>query len=439
MGRTLISLYRERRTMKNIALLSLLTLASTRTSTISWNGKCVRDSGSRLLPTLPRTDLTFPSLTPAKCMEACQDQGFLFAGVQYGHECWCGNDAPPEDRIVDMAECDYSCSGDSSQTCGGYWRMNVYKIAAGLALIISGGSPIDSAGISVEVFVPSTGQHCQLPSLPGGPRSDHSINDRTICGGGVYNVYSASRRSCLTLNSNGNWLETTSLLEQRYHHSSWASPSGLILMGGRGSKRTTEKIEADGTSTYSFELKYDIDLACSINLGSTVVITGDRHDQTRVTQYSEAGFSRDLPQLQQGRYNHGCSYFNNQDGTRTLLVSGGYGLGEDNFNNYLLSSTELLVESASTWVYSGELPSPGRVHLRGINIDDKILMTGGYTTGDDSIISDEILEFDSLTGQWKIVDRMIQTRGAHAMAAIDFDPGLCTNPPTTEPPTTAEG
>merc|ERR1711902_458916 len=309
------------------------------------------------------------------------------------------------------------------------------------ALIISGGYPLDSAGISVEVFVPTTGQHCQLPSLPGGRRSDHSVNDRTICGGGVYNVYSASRRSCLTLNSNGNWLETTSLLEQRYHHSSWASPSGLILMGGRGSKRTTEKIEADGTSTYSFELKYDIDLACPINLGSTVVITGDRHDQTRVTEYSEAGFSRDLPQLQQGRYQHGCNYFNNQDGTRTLLVSGGYGLGEDNFNNYLLSSTELLVESASTWVYSGELPSP-RGYLRGINIDDKILMTGGYTkgwigTGDDSIISDEILEFDSLTGQWKIVDRMIQTRGAHAMAAIDFDPGLCTNPPTTEPPTTA--
>merc|ERR1711953_394785 len=122
MGRTLISLYRERRAMKNITLLSLLTLASTGTSTISWNGKCVRDSGSRLLP----THLRFPYLTPAKCMEACQDQGFLFAGVQIGLECWCGNDAPPEDRIVDMAECDSSCSGDSTQKCGGAWRMNVY-------------------------------------------------------------------------------------------------------------------------------------------------------------------------------------------------------------------------------------------------------------------------------------------------------------------------
>ena len=33
------------------------------------------------------------------------------------------------------------------------------------------------------------------------------------------------------------------------------------------------------------------------------------------------------------------------------------------------------MDSASTWVYSGELPSPRR-DLRGTNIDDKILMTG---------------------------------------------------------------
>ena len=43
----------------------------------------------------------------------------------------------------------------------------------------------------------------------------------------------------------------------RWDHSSWAAPSGLILMGGTGSKRTTEKILEDGTSSYSFELKYD--------------------------------------------------------------------------------------------------------------------------------------------------------------------------------------
>ena len=42
----------------------------------------------------------------------------------------------------------------------------------------------------------------------------------------------------------------------RFEHASWASPSGLMLLGGSHSKKTTEKIQENGTSTYSFELKY---------------------------------------------------------------------------------------------------------------------------------------------------------------------------------------
>merc|ERR1712061_877358 len=128
--RTLISLYRERRTMKNIALLSLLTLASTGTSTISWNGQCVRCATCRFQIQIPTIgpDLKIPPMSPVQCGKICKHQGFLFAGVQYGQQCWCGNDAPPKDKIVDMAECDFRCSGDSTQRCGGAGRKNVYRI-----------------------------------------------------------------------------------------------------------------------------------------------------------------------------------------------------------------------------------------------------------------------------------------------------------------------
>ena len=47
---------------------------------------------------------------------------------------------------------------------------------------------------------------------------------------------------------------------------------------------------------------------------------------------------------------------------------------------------------------------------------------GGY---DGSSLSDEILEFDPLTGQWKLVDRMIQARVYHAVSVINFESGLC--------------
>ena len=33
---------------------------------------------------------------------------------------------------------------------------------------------------------------------------------------------------------------------------------------------------------------------------------------------------------------------------------------------------------------------------------------------------DDILEFDPLTGQWNLVDRMIRSRAAHAVSAVNY-------------------
>ena len=58
---------------------------------------------------------------------------------------------------------------------------------------------------------------------------------------------------------------------------------------------------------------------------------------------------------------------------QTMLVTGGW-TGSD-----FLSSTELLVGTASSWVLTGDLPSP-RYGLRGANIDNRVIMTGKYFT-----------------------------------------------------------
>ena len=106
------------------------------------------------------------------------------------------------------------------------------------------------------------------------------------------------------------------------------------------------------------------------------------------SEYSEDGYMRELPQLLQGRYRHGCSYFENEEGTKvdidsnscgviifqTFLVTGGLyddGHGSTTF----LSSTELLVENSAKWIYSGELPTP-RTGPRVANIDQRVIMTG---------------------------------------------------------------
>ena len=54
---------------------------------------------------------------------------------------------------------------------------------------------------------------------------------------------------------------------------------------------------------------------------------------------------------------------------QTMLVTGGYD------GSAPLSSTELMVGTASAWVFTGELPSP-RDGLRGATIDNMVLMTG---------------------------------------------------------------
>ena len=132
--------------------------------------------------------------------------------------------------------------------------------------------------------------------------------------------------------------------------------------------------------------------ACSINIGQTLLLTGGTYSLNRVSEYSEDGYLRDLPQLLQGRRNHGCSYFENEEGTKvdidsnscgviifqTFLVTGGY--YEDNDYNDL-SSTELLVENSAKWIYSGVLPTP-RDRLRGANIDQRVIMTGNKYNND---------------------------------------------------------
>ena len=99
---------------------------------------CVQDSHSRLLPTGLRAASLMKALTPTRCIKACQKEGFSFAGVQAGKECYCGNTAPPEDKIVDMMECSSPCSGDSSLKCGGVWRMGVFKTAGIMSQYIVG-------------------------------------------------------------------------------------------------------------------------------------------------------------------------------------------------------------------------------------------------------------------------------------------------------------
>ena len=126
-------------------------------------------------------------------------------------------------------------------------------------IIVTGGNPTQTAGVSVEVFNPHTYHSCSLPDLPGEVRYSHSLCRDLLCGG----QSSSSRRSCLKLNPlRGVFNHTSvSLVEERANNLCWdveGEGGQTLLVGGTYSGRTTELVSSDGLSTSAnFSLQYD--------------------------------------------------------------------------------------------------------------------------------------------------------------------------------------
>ncbi|KHN99556.1 Carbohydrate-binding WSC, subgroup [Metarhizium album ARSEF 1941] len=71
-------------------------------------------------------NLDASTFTTKKCLAACEKQGFPFAGVEFGKECWCGVVLANDTAQVDGSQCNMPCQGDSSDTCGGRGRLNLW-------------------------------------------------------------------------------------------------------------------------------------------------------------------------------------------------------------------------------------------------------------------------------------------------------------------------
>jgi len=70
--------------------------------------------------------------TPQRCIATCRARGFAFAGVQYGESCLCGNS---HGRYGASTACNYACTGDRTQACGGYNANSVYSTGLAVAAV----------------------------------------------------------------------------------------------------------------------------------------------------------------------------------------------------------------------------------------------------------------------------------------------------------------
>jgi hypothetical protein len=81
---------------------------------------CFTDNSTRALPAFLMTT----GATVETCIEAARTAGYKFAGLQYGIQCFAGNEVGYQ--VADDDACNMPCDADRSEICGGAWHNSVY-------------------------------------------------------------------------------------------------------------------------------------------------------------------------------------------------------------------------------------------------------------------------------------------------------------------------
>ncbi|CAG8958428.1 hypothetical protein HYFRA_00011105 [Hymenoscyphus fraxineus] len=84
---------------------------------------CYTDNGDR---TLAGANSAAATMTVESCIAFCIGRNFAYAGVEYGSECYCGNTIAASATQATAGDCNMPCAGNSTETCGGGNRVNVY-------------------------------------------------------------------------------------------------------------------------------------------------------------------------------------------------------------------------------------------------------------------------------------------------------------------------
>ncbi|KAG9312684.1 WSC-domain protein [Chiua virens] len=84
------------------------------------------DVGDRTLSSASYANAT--GMTVESCISFCStgSNAYIYAGVEYADECYCGNSFTAGATNVSSTDCDMTCAGDSTEYCGASDRLNVY-------------------------------------------------------------------------------------------------------------------------------------------------------------------------------------------------------------------------------------------------------------------------------------------------------------------------
>ncbi|KAI9286412.1 WSC domain-containing protein [Umbelopsis sp. AD052] len=89
---------------------------TTTTTTTASETKTTTTKGAPAIPS---------GMTVEGCEAECTANSYMYAGVEYSNECWCGNTMQP--TSAPSSDCNMPCKGNASEICGAGDRFNVYK------------------------------------------------------------------------------------------------------------------------------------------------------------------------------------------------------------------------------------------------------------------------------------------------------------------------
>jgi len=90
---------------------------------------CYSDSSSARVLSYAAAESSINSVN--SCLSTCAGKGYVYGGVEYGKQCFCGSSLASGAKSADSSDCNYTCASGSG-ICGGFNYINVYNAASGL-------------------------------------------------------------------------------------------------------------------------------------------------------------------------------------------------------------------------------------------------------------------------------------------------------------------
>ncbi|KAH8765262.1 carbohydrate-binding WSC, partial [Hyaloscypha finlandica] len=83
--------------------------------------------GYQIRALTPHVTTDYALMSPEICAAKCNVYPYTYIGLEYGGECYCGNQINNGSTIVDDSECNMPCAGYPGEYCGAGNRLDMYK------------------------------------------------------------------------------------------------------------------------------------------------------------------------------------------------------------------------------------------------------------------------------------------------------------------------